>query len=92
MKIRKFYKQEVNQIQGPKGMLNVLGPKTEIEEKDAQNILETFFKEGQDNPNAQKVKAEAWTHIVKGETVTVEETCLSSKVFTISDKRIAARS
>ena len=88
MKIRKFYKQEVGKIQGPGELLNILGPKTEIEEKEAQDFLDVFF-DNHINENSQTVKAEAWSLILEGEQVTINENCISSKVFTVKDKRIA---
>ena len=90
MKIRKFYKQQVSQIQGPKEKLNFLGAKTEIEEKEAQELLDAYF-DNHKSSKAQSVKAEAWALILQGEDVSIKETCISSRLFTVSDKRIAGR-
>jgi hypothetical protein len=90
MKIRKFYKQEVGKIQGPGKLLNVLGAKTEIEPEDAQGFLDSFF----DDPtmeNSQSVKAKVWAFILAGEDVTINNTCFSSKIFTVKEDRIANR-
>jgi|GEM_PF-4266488 len=91
MKIRKFYKQQVFQMEGPGKKLNFLGEKSEISEAEAQQELDAFFN-GHEADNAEKVKAQAWTSILTGKEVSFNETCISSRLFTVADKRIASRS
>ncbi len=85
MKIRKFYAQTVKPIMD--GKTNILGLRKEIEEKEAQAILEKFFV-AEKGSNAELVKAEAWTLILKGEQVTVNDTCITSHLFNVADKRV----
>ena len=91
MKIRKFYKQEVHQVDGPGKKLNFLGEKNEITEAEAQQQLDAFFDEHEAD-NAEKVKAYAWTSILNGKEISFDNTCISSRLFTVADKRIASRS
>lgn len=91
MKIRKFYKQVVKQIDGPKEKLNFLGEKIEISEAEAQKHLDVFFDGHQFPKKAARVKAQAWTLILNGEDVSFNETCITSRLFTVADKRIASR-
>lgn len=78
MKIRKFYIQTVKPM--TLGNKQLLGLRKEIQEDEARKILDNFFKD-ENSTNAQQVKAEAWAYIIKGEQVTVNDSCISSHVF-----------
>lgn len=91
LKIRKFFKKQVHQIEGPKGKINFLGDKIEITEAEAQKALDDYFDNHPKEKKAAKVKAEAWTLILNGDDVSFNGTCLSSKIYKTSEKRIVAR-
>lgn len=76
--MRQYFKQSSNQINGPMKPLNFLGSKEKISESEANTLLDEFF-DNHPNDNAQEVKEKAWDLINRGESVSFNNICITSK-------------
>lgn len=74
---RKFFKQKVSSIKGPRNPIKFLYDMEEITEEEAREIIDEFFV-GDETPYAKKMKLEIWDHVLKGTSVTIDENTLSS--------------